>query len=210
MKGVFQFLKATIAGGFFVVLPVVLVSMVVAETVGMLVDVATVVSEFLVGEGIEFLSDPQVVAVLILIAVCFLTGVAMQTRIGSAFGRFIERLVLDPLPGYRVMKTLTQSIGGFDTSSAFTPAIMDAGDGTRAPVLAVEEHRNGDVTVLIPMAPTPTVGPIRVVSGDRVHRVDVSLTEFMDCYFNFGSGTKELMAGGVVSSVHPPRGGSRR
>jgi len=195
MKGFFGFLKTTIVGGFLVVLPVVLVWLVVAETLELLVGLATTVSEFLVGKGLKTFSDPELVAVLILVGVCFITGLAMRTRVGSAVGRFIERLVLDPVPGYKVFKTLTHSLGGLDKSSAFTPALLDDGDGTRAPVLAVEEHPGGDFTVLVPMAPTPTVGPVRVVPGCRLQRLDVPLVDFMECYFHFGSGVKDVIAG---------------
>lgn len=195
MKGLFGFLKATIAGGFFVVLPVVLVWLVVAETIELLVGIATTVSEFLVGKGWKAFSNPELVAVLILVGVCFVMGLAMRTRIGSAIGGFIERLVLNPVPGYKVFRTLTHSLGGLDQSSAFTPALLDEGDGTRAPVLAIEEHAGGDVTVLVPMAPTPTVGPVRVVPGNRVRRLNVSLVDFMECYFHFGSGVKDVIAG---------------
>ena len=202
MKSIFGFLKATIVGGFFVVLPVVLVWMIVVETIDLLVGIATTVSEFLVGKGLKAFSDPELVAVLILVGVCFAMGLAMRTRIGTAIGRFIERLILEPLPGYKVFKALTHSLGGIDQSSAFTPALMQNADGTRTPVLAVEEHAGGDVTVLIPMAPTPTVGPLRVVPGSQVQRLDAPLGQFMECYFHFGSGVKDMLAG---ASPEPPK-----
>jgi len=203
MKGIFGFLKATVMGGFFVVLPVVLVWMIVAETIDLMVGIATTVSEFLVGKGLKAFADPELVAVLILAGVCFVMGLAMRTRIGTAIGRFIERLLLDPLPGYKVFKTLIQSLGGTDTSSAFTPALMLGPDGVRTPVLAVEEHAGGDVTVLVPMAPTPTVGPLHVVPRSRVQRLNVPLGEFMECYFHFGSGIKDLVATGAAEPPKP-------
>jgi uncharacterized membrane protein len=79
---------------------------------------------------------------------------------------------------------------------------MQNADGTRTPVLAVEEHAGGDVTVLIPMAPTPTVGPLRVVPRTRVQLLDVPLGQFMECYFHFGSGVKDMLAG---ASPEPPK-----
>jgi len=203
MRGIFGFLKATVMGGFFVVLPVVLGWMIVTETLDLLVGIATTASEFLVGKGLEAFADPELVAVLILVGVCFVLGLAMRTRIGTAAGQLIERLVLDPLPGYRVFKTLTQSLGGIDKSSAFNPALMQGPDGVRTPVLAVEEHAGGDVTVLVPMAPTPTVGPLHVVPRSRVRRLDVPLVKFMECYFHFGSGIKDLVGTGASEPPKP-------
>jgi uncharacterized membrane protein len=203
MKGFFGFLKATIAGGFFVVLPVVLVWLIVVETIDLVLDFATTVSEFLVGQGLKAFSDPELVAVLILVGICFVTGLAMRTRIGSAIGRFMERLVLNPIPGYTVFKTLTHSLGGLDQTSAFAPCLMDGGDGVREPVLAVEEHDGGNVTVLVPIAPTPTVGTLRVVPRTRLERLDVPLMQFMECYFHFGSGIKDLMAGKAPKRPDP-------
>jgi uncharacterized membrane protein len=193
MKGLFGFLKATIGGGFFVVLPVVLVWLVTAEAIDLLIGMATGVSEFLVGKGLQTFANPEFVAVLILIAVCFFTGLAMRTRIGLAVGSFIERLILNPIPGYKVFKTLTHSLGGLDETAAFTPALLRDADGDRTPVLVVEEHAGGDATVLVPMAPTPTVGPLRIVSRERIELLDVPLVTFMECYFHFGSGVKDLV-----------------
>ena len=41
----------------------------------------------------------------------------------------------------------------------------------------VEEHDNGDHTVLIPNAPTPMIGTLHHVRRDRVRTLDVPLAD---------------------------------
>jgi hypothetical protein len=50
-------------------------------------------------------------------------------------------------------------------------------------------------TLVKPMVPTPTMGPVTGLPGDRVELLDVPLMQFMDCYFQFGHGVKDLMGG---------------
>jgi hypothetical protein len=104
------------------------------ETIDLLLGMATDLSEFLVGKGLKTFANPELVAVLILIGLCFFMGLAMRTTLGQVVGRFIERLVLNPIPGYRVLKILTHSLGGLDESTAFTPALLRDADGSRTPV----------------------------------------------------------------------------
>jgi uncharacterized membrane protein len=193
MKGLIDFLKATVAGGFFVVLPVVLAFLIVSETLDLLVGISEPFTEFLTGRGLDKVANRTLVSILILVLICFVLGLMTRTRIGRAVGGFFERAILEPIPGYSVFKTLTRTIGGLDRSVAFSPGLMSDSTGETEPVLVVEEHANGAMTILKPMAPTPTMGPLRVVSGDRVQLLDAPLMQFMECYFHFGHGVKDLM-----------------
>jgi len=107
-------LKNTLTGGLFVVLPVLLVILILREVFDMLVAIAEPISA-LVGikgrtEGIEEI----VVAIVLLVLVSFLIGLASRTKLGVTVGRWVERDILDRMPSYRLLRTLSRRFSGDD------------------------------------------------------------------------------------------------
>ena len=47
--------------------------------------------------------------------------------------------------------------------------------------VTVEEHEEGDFSVLLPTAPNPTVGAIYYIKKDRVHQLDVPPSQVINC-----------------------------
>jgi uncharacterized membrane protein len=200
MKSLIDFFKMTIAGGFFVVLPVVLVWMLLVETVDLLAGLAKPILLLVLPQNVDPARVPVLASILALVGVSFLIGVLMRTGLGQRIGGFLERWLLEPLPGYTVLRSLSRRLSGADESS-FVPAVLESADGTRTPVLAVEQHADGSVTVLVPIAPTPTVGTVQVIPGDRVTRLDASLNDFMIASTHWGAGTEEMLG-----KTAPPQG----
>jgi uncharacterized membrane protein len=187
MRALWTFVKATLAGGFFVVLPVFLAWMLLTETVEFIEGMGlTALGLLLTDQEIEAL-DPTVAAAITLIVLCALIGLLMRTPVGRRLGQRLEAAVLAPLPGYAVFKQLSQRLSGAE-AAGFAPAVVIQADGSRTPVLAVEQHADGRVTVLVPMAPSPMLGQVLVVPGDRVVRLDIGLADFMNCFYRWGVG----------------------
>jgi len=58
----------------------------------------------------------------------------------------------------------------------------------------VEEHDNGDYTVFVPTAPTPTIGTIYFLKREKVRKLDVPMAAGVDCIMQWGVGSKSLLA----------------
>ena len=140
--------------------------------------------------GIEIAT---LIAILLILATCFITGLIMRTQIGVRSRKLVERIGLNRLPGYTLVKSLTQSFAGAMEGSTISVAIAANRD---CEVLAfiVEEHDNGDYTGFVPNAPTPTIGTIYFLKREKVRQLDVPMAAGVDCIMQRGVGSKSLLA----------------
>ena len=135
---------------------------------------------------------PDVVALLLLLLLCFVAGLLAETRAGQSTGLFFERVILNHIPGYSIVRTFTRRIGNIEESETFTPALAVM-ENALVPAFVVEKHIDGRYTVFVPTAPTPGVGAIYILAGDRVHLLDVSLLTAIKCITSWGAGSHELV-----------------
>ena len=172
MKRTLEFAKTTIAGGFFVILPIVLIVMVLDETIGLLAALVDPIAQQLPIEELGGIAISRILSLVLILALCFLTGLVMRTRPGIAVRAFVEGALLERIPGYSVIRSLTSRFeGAAGDTSTFAPALVTTAPGTRELAFIVDEHDDGEVTVFFPLSPMATVGSIRFDSRDRVQAV---------------------------------------
>ncbi len=193
MKRIVEFVKTTAIGGFFVMLPVALVLFLLLELVGIAVLITEPVTENLPVETLGGIEIATVVAVLLILAACFVTGLAMRTQIGVLLGQLIERFGLNRIPGYTLLKSLTWSFAGIQEGTTFSVAVATIRDSDVLGFI-VEEHDNGDFTVFVPTAPTPTIGTVYCLKREKVRKLDVSMGKAAECIMHWGIGSKALFA----------------
>ena len=188
MKALGEFLKSTIIGGVLIILPLGLVIVIVMKFVGMLKPLAEPMARYL-PETFRF---PMLLALALLLILSFAAGLLPLTRVGRGAGRFIESSILDRIPGYSMMRSLTHRIGDNDDTAKFAPAFVKIEE---ALVLAfiIEEHDDGKYTVFVPSAPTPAAGSIYVMDASRVHFIDAPFIKAVRCVSKFGVGSEELL-----------------
>ncbi|HXY31204.1 MAG TPA: DUF502 domain-containing protein [Gemmatimonadaceae bacterium] len=147
----------------------------------------------------DWLPAETLLSLLLVLAICFVIGVAVQTGPGRAARAWIEGAVLEKIPGYGLIRSLTQQVAGESRETVWKPALAEIEDAL-VPAFIIEELSDGRYTVFVPSVPTPFAGAVYVLERTRVHPVDVSFTEAIKTVSRWGSGAKDLvaaMAGGV-------------
>jgi uncharacterized membrane protein len=120
MKQLFAFLKATLLGGVLFVLPAWLAVLLVGKALMHLqVFVKPLSSHLPAGIG-----HPRVIAIVLLLASCFLVGLVIQTTIGAHLQRIVEKRVLAKLPGYTMLHGLAGQLTEFEKTEGFKPALV--------------------------------------------------------------------------------------
>jgi uncharacterized membrane protein len=193
------FFGRTLAVGFFVVFPIVLLYMLIGEFIDAVIALGTPIADFLPEDAFGEAETTQVVALLLLLVICFFTGLAVYTKTGQRIGHALEQKILEKIPGYTVLRHLSLRLSGDSSLDFYQPAMIQYSEKIRTPAFIVEEHQNGDFTVLFPIAPTPGLGTIQVVSKDSVEKLDVPVTQALECYWHWGVGTKESFCRGGKS-----------
>jgi uncharacterized membrane protein len=183
-----EFIKATLMSGVLVILPLGLVLIIILKIVDMIGPLATPLVEWL-PRGLRF---PALIASLLLLLACLVAGLLAQTRAGRGAGTSLEGALLNRIPGYSVVRSLTRRIANAEESNKFAPALVEIEEGSLVPAFVVEEHADGRYTVFVPSSPTPAVGAIYIIDRGRVHLVDAPFMSAVKCVSSWGVGAAEL------------------
>jgi uncharacterized membrane protein len=188
VKTLAEFTRTTLIGGLLVILPVYVAVLLLAKTVQGLLGLLRPVAEQ-VPASVEF---RQIVAILLLVCVCFLVGLIVRTGPGLRAKNACERALLEKLPGYTFLRGLAKRLAGESEEQTLQPALAELEDAL-VPALIVEELEDGSYTVLVPSAPTPMAGSVYILPRDRVHPVDIPFTKAIGVFSKWGTGAGEFV-----------------
>jgi uncharacterized membrane protein len=141
----------------------------------------------------DSLPAETILSLLLLLTICFLIGVAVRTRAGQMAREWIERTVFERIPGYALIRSLTNQVAGDSRENVWKPALFES-DEALIPAFIIEEFEDGRYTVFVPSIPTPFAGAVYILDRKRVHPVNVPFTEAIKTVSRWGSGSKELVA----------------
>ena len=192
MKQIVDFLKTTVIGGLFVLLPVLLLYMLLAEALQLVVALATPIADLFPKGVFDQAEAPVLIALILIVGVSFLLGLALRSAALSRLGSWTERTVLSRLPVYTVLKRLTKGFAK-EEAAAFKPGLLISKEGWREIAYVIEDHGDGHLTVLVPWAPTAFSGSVKVVSRDRVETLDANLGDVSKVLSLWGMGTRDLL-----------------
>lgn len=195
MKGLAELTKTTLIGGLLVVLPIYLSVLLLAKTLAAIFALLAPVTAA-IPAGAQF---RQVIAIVIVLLVCLIAGLIVRTRSGRRAKRILERSVLEKIPGYSLVRGLTQRMSGEDGDGAFQPALVEVEDAL-SPGFIIEELEDGRYTVLVPSVPTPAAGALFILPKERVHPLDVPFTQAFTVISKWGAGAGAMARGITVRS----------
>jgi uncharacterized membrane protein len=192
MKELANFFKTTVLGGFFVVLPIVVLLILIDQMVAMLDGLIEPIAELFSVETVGGVEIALVLSVLAILLLCFIAGLVVRTGLGSSIVHRIEGSVLNRIPGYELLKNLTQRFSTTEATRAVVLARIHAEDAWCFAFVA-DELEDGRVVVFVPMAPTPTMGAIYVLPRENVREIAAGTGETMNCLMQWGIGAKDLV-----------------
>jgi uncharacterized membrane protein len=193
MKKLIEFLKTTAMGGLFVLLPVLLLYLLLAEALDLIVALATPIADLFPKATFEKVEFPVFLGMILIFGVSFLIGLGLRSDIGRRMGHWVERTVLERLPAYKALKSLTSGFAEAGKAGAFKAAVLTSSDGDREVVYIIEDHGDEDLTVLVPWAPAAFAGSVKIVDRKRVELLDANLGDVSKVLSHWGVGAGELL-----------------
>jgi uncharacterized membrane protein len=184
-----ELIMSTVVGGLFVVVPVYLAVLLLLKgmksVAGLVRPFAALLPDWVPAE--RFFS------LVLVLALCFFVGVVVRTRAGRALRERMEKVFFERLPGYGLLRSLTQRLAGDSDESAWMPALVELEEAL-VPAFIIEELDDGRFTVFVPSVPTPLAGAVYVLSRERVHLLDVPFTQAVSSISRWGAGSSDLVA----------------
>jgi len=207
MKNFVEFLKTSLIGGLFVLLPLLVLYMLLAELLQLVVELATPIADLFPQGTFDKINAPVLLALILIVGVSFVLGLALRSITLRRFGLWIERSMIGRLPMYNAVKSLSRGLMGAKEEGVFRPAVLNSPDGSREIVYMIEDHGDGQVTILIPWAPASFAGPVKIMDSDRIEVLDASLGDTSRVLSQWGVGVRDLL-GKDRTGADPPKGSS--
>jgi uncharacterized membrane protein len=189
MKFAREFIANALIGGALVVLPLYLAVLLLLKGMQAVAGLVRPIAKLLP----QWLPAENILALLLVLLVCFVVGVVVRTQAGRTIGSRLEAAVFGKIPGYGMIRGLTQRMAGEAGESVWKPALVEIEDAL-VPAFIMERHDDGRFTVFVPSVPTPLAGAVYILSATRVHPLDIPFAQAVQSISKWGSGSKALVA----------------
>ena len=202
-----SFLRTTGIGGVIFLLPLA----VIGWLLGYVFNVVMLIYEPLkrqwpvssaAATGLLFL-----VAVAILVLLCFACGLAARRAIARKFSQLVEKHLVMVFPKYAIYKDiLAGNVGGDVYLPSLTPVTIQLDDMIRIGYQAGETDQ-GLAIVYLPGSPDPWMGSVVLVDAHRVRPLDVDFGETSAICERLGRDSEHLLAAVYMAGSGNPAGG---
>jgi len=188
------FLKTSILGGLAVILPAIILLLLFGWLFRWITGIIQPLTNLLIAKGHlqELVAD--ILALAIIVAVCFVVGIIVKTRAGRFIQESLEQRLLRLAPGYSTLKSIIMQLFGRKESAFSSVALVRPFEKqTLLTAFITEKHAGGLVTVFVPTGPNPTTGFVFHLPAERVHPVNVSVEEAIKSVIGCGMGSTGLL-----------------
>jgi uncharacterized membrane protein len=200
MKKGISFIKTTLIGGLFFIIPITLVIFFVEKGLGIFRRIVAPISDHISFTlfGGELAS--RIIAFLILILICFLAGFLAKTTKATQLKDWIEDNILSMLPGYSLIKGMSETAAGLDSNNLKEVVLVDIEEVWQIGFLM--ERIDKDLNaVFIPGAPNPMSGNVVFVKWDRLKELDIKGLNAMKISRKLGIDSDKILEGKMNQSM---------
>ena len=189
MKQRLMFFGSSLLAGFLIVVPIYLAVLLLLKVMKSVVSLVRPVALLLP----ESVPAEMLLSLLLVLVICLVIGMLVRTRIGGLIRERMETTLFERIPGYALIRSLTQQLAGSSHEKVWKPAFVEIEEGL-VPAFIIEEFEDGRYPVFVPSIPTPLAGAVYILDRKRVHPLDVPFTAALRTISRWGSGSRELIA----------------
>ena len=193
----YSFLKTTVLGGVLFLVPVVVLIAILEKALGVAQKAAVPLADVLFrgtfAHNHAYASD--LLALVLLLVVCFLAGLAAKTSFARNSVDALEKKVLAKVPTYDNVKSkfLATLQSQSQEGDAMRPVLARFEDSWQI-AFEVERIPGGIITVYVPGAPDPWSGSVCFMTEDRIQAIDPAMSPVMKTLKDLGKGSNEQLS----------------
>lgn len=192
MKRLLTYFKATLIGGLFFIVPIVVVLLIFGKVVEILRALVAPIVEKLPMEAIGGIPVARIVAFFVLIFICLIAGLFAKTKIANRIKDWAEDNILVNVPGYTLLKGMSESAVGLETRYHNDVVLVDVEEVWQIGFLMdkIDEDLS---TVFLPGAPSPMSGDVVFVQKDRIKKLDITAVEAVKILKKLGMDSSTIL-----------------
>ena len=200
MNSLRKFIINTLTGGVFFLLPITVVLIILKKIHEALRLILKPVAARLPDDMMGF-DGPQTMAVLVLVIICFMSGLLFRSRKLRTFIEKLEDNFLSAIPGYTFVTNMVADKLNYKDDDAFKPVLVPQGESLAFGFLI--EESDGLSSVYVPGAPDFKSGSLQIFTSNQVERLDVPPIEVSRSLKRLGRDSLALVARGRKRSQSP-------
>ncbi len=186
-----NFLKTTLIGGLVFLIPFVIIVAVLGKAVRIMMLVAQPFSKMLPFEDVAGIAIINLLALLIVIFLCFFAGFVARSALGRGAFSWLDSKLMALIPGYAFSKSFTGSIEKGEDKKVLVPVLARFDDQAQVG-FEVERLENGLVAVFLPGSPDTLSGTVAYLTEDRVDILNIDFATVTKTLRTLGRGSQQL------------------
>ncbi|HWV65079.1 hypothetical protein [Chitinophaga sp.] len=186
MKNLFNYIKLTIVGGALLLIPLFVLVAVIVKAGSLVKRIVTPIAHRLPFQ-IPGIAKETLLAILVLLLLCFLAGIFMHTGIAQRFKKLLEEDILVHIPGYSYLQALSIDKLTNSHSSTWKPATVQI-DGNEVICFVIDETEHY-CSIFFPSAPIPSSGTVCAREKQDVRYLSISVSEAIAILRQLGKGS---------------------
>ncbi|GAA4293108.1 DUF502 domain-containing protein [Aestuariibaculum suncheonense] len=179
--------SSLIVGGLFFLTPVLFIILLGTKAIGLLTPLAVKITEAFGLHSVFGGAAVLIVCVLIIIAICVISGYFIQKGVFSKWSTNIEEKLFVHFPSIQILKY--RMIGDQETViNEFWDAIILEEEKDRYNIAFITERSEKFITLFIPDAPRLDAGEVRYVPKGSITYYPITMKQAMSGLYSFGKG----------------------
>jgi uncharacterized membrane protein len=194
MRSLYQFLKTALVGGVVVLVPIAVCTYIILVVVKAVLKVLEPIARLLPIKNLAGIPIAEILVIPLLLVVCFVLGLGVRAGGIQALGRCLEERLLNLLPGYTLIKKITQQFAGGTDEGLGKPVLVNLGASRQIGFL-IEELPADEITVFVPLSPALSIVSVHIVAASQVQKLDAKMRQVIDCVTMVGFGSSSVIKG---------------
>jgi uncharacterized membrane protein len=192
MTAISRFLRTTIVGGAFFLMPVVVLAYLLNKAFDFarrgLKPIAKIIPDQLVSGA----TTETIMAIGLIVLLCLIAGLFARTLVAQKITSELESAVLSKVPAYDYLKQAGSSMMGLGEMAEHPVVLAQLGGAWRLGV-QTDIAEGALAAIFVPNSPNTFSGSVFFIPSDKVRRLDVSLAEALHCLERCGVGGASLI-----------------
>ena len=191
MKPKSRAVRTTLIGGLLFLVPFGIVAGVLIQLFYWIRAIAVPLGEWIPLDQIGGIATASVLALLLMLLICYLAGRIATGRRARALRQSLEDKLILAFPRYGFIRAMAEGLDGETLARSLQPVLVRLDDMAQ-PAFEIE-RRGDDVVVFLHGSPDPWAGVVAVVTADRIEPIPRELTAVLQSLRGAGKGFSCLL-----------------
>jgi uncharacterized membrane protein len=192
MTAISRFLRTTILGGAFFLMPIVVLAYLLNKAFDFARRALKPVAKIIPDQLVSGAMMEAIMAIGLIVLLCFLAGLFARTLMAQKITSELESAPLSKVPAYDYLKQAGSSMMGLGEMAEHPVVLAQLGDAWRLGV-QTDLVRGGLAAIFVPNSPNTFSGSVFFVASDKVQRLEVPLAGALRCLERCGVGAASLL-----------------